>query len=167
MLVCTQTKTCLDASSLEWPEITADIEKHRYETAQSFLAVMDPSIRATGELSGLKVSYEDSVSGIVDTLCRALEAVATLEARHTRILESLVRLCAKTWIEFCSQPYRLLVALPEGSGDLLLSPRTKEKNLTLVISPELKRYGDSQGENLGRGEIIPDCQAVVQSYPGR
>jgi hypothetical protein len=154
-----------ETSSLEWPEISADVEKRRYEAAKSFLSVLEPSARPPGNNITLKTSYENSISMTLKALYRALGRVATLEDKHGKTLELLVRLCARTWLEFSSQPYRLLVTMPKGSGDLLSAPRTNEWALTLVISPELKRYGNSQGENLVRGEVIPDCQAAVQSYP--
>lgn len=103
----------------------------------------------------------------LDALFGAIERVANLDVRHRNMLESLVRLCAKIWLEFSSQPYRLLVGLPQGSGDLLSSPKMSERGLTLVVSPELRRYGNSEGNNLARGEVVPDCQAAVQSYPVR
>jgi hypothetical protein len=166
-ITCTQTNILQDTSSLEWPEISADAEKRRYESAKSFLGVMEPPARPSGDNLRLKTSYEVSISTTLDALYRALGRVAILEARHGKMLEGLVRLCAKTWLEFCSQPYRLLVVLPKGSGDLLSSPRTNEGVLTLVLNPELKRYGNSQGENLVRGDVVPDCQAAVQSYSSR
>jgi hypothetical protein len=163
----TQTNHLPDTSSHKWPEISADVEKRRYESAKSFLGVMESPARPSGDNLRLKESYESSISMTLDALCHTLGRVAILETRHDKILEGLVRLCAKTWLEFCSQPYRLLVSLPNGSGDLLSSPRTNERALTLVLNPELKRYGNSQGENFVRGDVVPDCQAVVQSYSSR
>jgi hypothetical protein len=128
---------------------------------------MDPSARVSGDNLRFKTGYENSVSTTLGVLYRALGRVATIEDRHGKTLEGLVRLCARTWLEFCSQPYRLLVTLPNGSGDLLSAPRTNERVLTLVINPELKRYGNSQGENLERAELVPDCQASTRSYPSR
>jgi hypothetical protein len=83
------------------------------------------------------------------------------------VLEALIRLCAKTWMEFCSQPYRLLITLPPGSGDLLSAPKPVERPLVLVGSPELKRYGNAQGEELGKGDVMPRCVGVVLMYPGQ
>ncbi|KAI4627402.1 uncharacterized protein J4E87_003965 [Alternaria ethzedia] len=156
-----------DTSSLEWPEIPEETEKRRYETAKLFLACMEPSTRPSGDDLRLKNGYERSISELLDTLHHALGKVATLQNRQANMLESLVRLCAKTWIEFCSQPYRLIASLPEGSGDLLSLPKLRERALTLVLSPELKRYGNSKGEHLTNGEMIPGCQAAKVSYSVR
>jgi len=128
---------------------------------------MEPSARPSGDDLRLKNGYERSISELLDTLHRALGKVATLEDRQAKMLESLVGLCAKTWIEFCSQPYRLIASLPDGSGDLLSQPKLRERALTLVLSPELKRYGNSKGEHLTIGEMIPGCQAAKVSYSVR
>ena len=125
---------------------------------------MEPSARPTGDDLRLKNGYERSISGLLDALHHALGKVATLEDRQAKMLESLVRLCAKTWIEFCSQPYRLIASLPDGSGDLLSQSKLRECALTLVLSLELKRYGNSKGEHLTIGEMIPGCQAAKVSY---
>lgn len=128
---------------------------------------MEPSARPSGDDLQLKNGYERSVSELLDALYHALGKVAILEDKQARMLESLVRLCAKTWIEFCSQPYRLIASLPDGSGDLLSQSKMKERALTLVLSPELKRYGNSKGEHLTSGEVIPGCQAAKVSYSVR
>ena len=143
------------------------MERRRFELAKSFLSVIERSTTSTGGDLRLKASYEASISVTIEVLSGAASKVASVDVRHRSRLESLVRLCAKTWLQFCSQPYRLIVALPAGSGDLLSSPQRSEKALTLAISPELKRYGNSQGENLQRGEVVPDCHAAVQAYPTR
>ncbi|KAL6709495.1 hypothetical protein ACN47E_001430 [Coniothyrium glycines] len=153
-----------DASSLEWPDITTETEKKRIETAHNLLGAMEPSANVTGYTLQLKLGYEDSIAETAKALWNGLEKVAVLDARQKKVLDSLLRLCAKTWMEFCSQPYRLLLKMPEGSGDLLHDRTVIEPALTLVIKPEMKRYGDSQGENLGRGELLPDGRAEVQSY---
>jgi hypothetical protein len=128
---------------------------------------MESSTWPSGDNLRLKAGYNKSISDLLDALHAALENVATIRDRQAKTLEGLVRLCARTWMEFCSQPYRLIVSLPAGSGDLLSDPRTKERAPTLVLSPELRRYGNSQGEHLASGELIPDCQATKTSYPIR
>jgi hypothetical protein len=156
-----------DASSLKWPEVSEDAEKRRYETAKSILAMMKPSVRLSGDDLRLKNACDRSISELLDALHHALGKVSTLEDGQAKMLESLVRLCARTWIEFCAQPYRLVVSLPDGSGDMLSEPGTKERALILVLSPQLKRYGNSQGEHLASGEVIPGCQAANVSYSVR
>ena len=132
-----------------------------------FLAFIEPSARPSGNDLRLRNGYERSISELLDALHQAIGKVATLEDMQAKMLESLVRLCAKTWIEFCSQPYRLIASLPDGSGDLLSQPELKERALTLVLTLELKRYGNSKGEHLTIGEMIPGCQAAKVSYSVR
>ena len=141
-----------------------ELEVARYEAAKAFLAVIEPSTGAWGDDLKRRTSYEAQVAITLDALCSALDKVAIMETGRVQTLEVLVRLCAKTWMEFSSQPYRLLVELPQGSGDLLSSTTRDEQTITLVLSPGLKRYGNSEGKNLTSGEVVPDCEASVQLY---
>jgi plasmid maintenance system killer protein len=124
---------------------------------------MDPA--ASDNNRKLKTSYEAALTVTLKALHNALSKVSDLETQDSETLEALVRLCAKTWLEFCSQPYRLIISLPQGSGDLLSIPKPDERPLILVASPELKRYGNAQGEDLAKGEVVPRCQSAVQQYP--
>jgi hypothetical protein len=162
-----KTKEAPGSSSLEWPEVPVDVEKSRYVTAKSFLAVIDPSIQVSGDIQMLKVDYESSISMTLEALRNALERVTRLEGSDRKVLERLVRICAKTWMECSAQPYRLIMMLPKGTGDLLSSTNRDERPLRLVTKPELKRYGNSQGETLGRGDVIAGCQGAMQPYPTR
>jgi hypothetical protein len=147
--------------------VPEDIEKRRYETAKSFLAVVEPPARPPGNNLQLKNGYERSISDLLDALYHALGKVAILDDGQAKMLEGLVRLTARTWTEFCAQPYRLIVSLPGGSEDILSESRTRERTFALVLNPELKRYGNSQGEHLASGEVIPGCQAAKVSYSVR
>ena len=126
---------------------------------------MDSTSELPPDEQSLKASYEATVISILNTIHQVLSRVATLELKDVEALEKLVRLAAKTWMELCSQPYRVMMILPPGSGDLLSSPNPDERPLKLIVSPELKRYGNMQGEDLMKGEIFTRCQAVVQQYP--
>lgn len=147
--------------------MSAASEKQRYENAQSFLTAIDPLAKTSTETLGVKESFESAVSEALEALHRALEKVISLGSRDRKILESMVRLCAKIWLECCSQRYRLLVIVPDGKEDFLTSPRREARSLKLIARPELKRYGNSQGEELSSSESVTGWQGSLVTYPVR
>ncbi|CAO2656250.1 Nn.00g050530.m01.CDS01 [Neocucurbitaria sp. VM-36] len=150
-----------DASTYEWPSVPPELERSRYESAKAFLGAIEPSATK----GRLRVGYEEAIKTAVNAVCRALEKVAIVEARERKILEGILRLSAKIWLEFCSQRYRLMVVLSKGSGDILTSMGTDNRTLSLIVRPDLKRYGDSQGRELERGESVTGWKSLVESYP--
>lgn len=145
----------------EWPDVAGDVERDRYETAKAFLDTIESS---TNE-GGCKDSFEESIANAVSAMTRELEKVASLKIREEKSLESIVRLAAKTWLESCSQRYRLVVITTHGSGDILSYGTPQPSGLKLIIRPDLKRYGDSQGKDLMRGEPLAGWKGSVESYP--
>jgi hypothetical protein len=142
------------------------VKKKRCETAKSLLTLMDPAASAaSNDDQRIKRSYEAALTVTLKALHNALSKISALGTQNSETLGALVQLCAKTWMEFCSQPYRLIITLPQRSGDLLSSPKPEERPLVLVASLELKRYGNAQGEDLTKGELVPRCQSAVQQYP--
>lgn len=150
----------LDKSPYEWPEIPAEVERSRYESAKAFL----DAIESPGNNRG-KDGYEDSVITILNTMCRALNRVTTVERKHSKILEGILRLATKVWLELCSQRYRLVVIILEGSDSLLTSMSANSGSLSLILRPDLKRYGDSHGSDLTRGEAVSGWRGQVETYP--
>ncbi|OAL46068.1 hypothetical protein IQ07DRAFT_634948 [Pyrenochaeta sp. DS3sAY3a] len=149
-----------DKSPYEWPDIPAEVERSRYESAKAFLDAID----SPGNNRG-KDGYEDSVITILNTMCRALNRVTTVERKHTKILEGILRLSTKVWLELCSQRYRLVVIILDGSDSLLTSMSANTGSLSLVLRPDLKRYGDSHGSDLTRGEAVSGWRGQVETYP--
>ena len=156
--------TTLD-NSFEWPEISAEMEKSRYERARTFLAAIEPSSKTTPADRKLKSSHESAVTEAKTDLHRALGRVAYLAERDQKILDNIVRLCAKIWLECCSQRYRLIMILPDGIANLLSSPKREIRPLKLLVKPYIKRFGTSQGDDLAAGEAVTGWKGLVERYP--
>ena len=146
---------------MNWPDLSVDVERTRFETAKVFMDAMEPS---AGH-SRLKSSFEASLTSLMDAICRDLLKVATIQSRDRTSLESILRLAGKIWLESCSQRYRLIVILPPGSGNILSYMGTDDNTLRLVVRPDLKRYGDSQGKGLMRGESLAGWKGLMETYP--
>ncbi|KAI4693069.1 uncharacterized protein J4E88_001440 [Alternaria novae-zelandiae] len=155
----------LDVSSLEWPTISSEIEKQRYETARSLLTAIEAPGQGSTEHQELRTAYSETISTLVTIISQAIERVASLNERDLKLLDALVNLSGRTWLECCSQRYRLIMQLPIAEGNILNLPRKEAQALTLVVSPELKRYGSSQGEQLHGGETITGWKGLTVSYP--
>jgi len=123
------------------------------------------AVGSSATSSGLKESFERSVTAVMNSISRALERVAIVQAKERRSLETIVRLAAKIWLESCSQRYRLVVVLSHGSGDILSSTSSFDGTLRLIVRPDLKRYGDSQGKHLTRGEPVAGWKGLLETYP--
>jgi hypothetical protein len=123
------------------------------------------AVEPSASHSGLKASFEASVTSVTDAICLALLKVVTVQEKDRKNLENVVRLAGKIWLESCSQRYRLIVVLQHGSGDILSRMSADEDNLKLVIRPDLKRYGDSHGKGLMRGEPLAGWKGQVETYP--
>lgn len=153
--------------SLEWPERSAEEEEDRYESAKRFLKAVDSSSKPSPIERDTKTSFDDSVLRITDELKTTLGKVAQLDDREKKGLESIVRLCARTWLECCSQRYRLLVVLPDGVNDLMSLSGRDVRAVKLLVQPHIKRFGTSQGEDLARGEAVTGWTGLVSAYPVR
>ncbi|KAJ8111357.1 hypothetical protein OPT61_g6032 [Boeremia exigua] len=149
----------------EWPEVSTEMERSRSEQAREFLSAIEPSTKTTPENAGLKISHENAVSAALKELRGALGRVMILSDRDQKILDNIVRLCAKTWLECCSQKYRLIMVLPDGIAHLLLHPEKEARPIRLLVKPDIKRFGTSQGEGLTTGEAVTGWKSVVERYP--
>lgn len=153
---------------MQWPEVTEGAEQARYETARVFLAAIEPSTKSNVDNRRLKDSYDISVKKALAETRESLKTIASLGPSDDQTLESVIRLCARTWLECCSQRYRLLVRMPDEVDDYLAPTTGREKySLKVVVKPDIKRFGTSQGEDLAKGEVVTGWRGLVQSYPVR
>jgi hypothetical protein len=115
--------------------------------------------------SALKSSFEASVANVMDVICQTLQKVTTIQTKDLKSLEQIILLAGRVWVESCSQRYRLIMILPHGSGDIMQYVASNHDTLQLVVRPDLKRYGDSQGKGLMRGEPLAGWKAQIETYP--
>lgn len=101
-----------------------------------------------------KRSYNNSVAVIVEDICHTLGKVAHIASKNRQKIEDLVKMAATLWLEICSQRYRVRVILPEGCEDIMASSGHLLNPLRLIIKPALKRWGNSQGQDLFKEEFI-------------
>ncbi|KAF3050006.1 hypothetical protein E8E11_009777 [Didymella keratinophila] len=154
-----------DRPAFDWPDLSQDIEQRRYENAKAFLKAINNAAESSSDSIRLRQSFDSSVAVAVDSLCRELETVKTITSRDREVIDSIVRLAGKLWLEFCSQRYRLMVISSSDNDNDMFPVVGDKKPLRLVTRPDLRRYGDSAGKSLTIGEPIAGWQKCVQTYP--
>ncbi|CAI6331926.1 unnamed protein product [Periconia digitata] len=143
-----------------WPPATPESEKKRYETAKKFLEAFQAGENASQQDIARNKRLEESLMLISEDIAGAIRRISSVEAHIERNLLDLVKLCGQLWLEVCSQRYRVNMVLPTDAQDLLIAPFEGIGKLKLVIKPELRRTGNSQGLELSKEEVISGWKGV-------
>ncbi|KAF2026787.1 hypothetical protein EK21DRAFT_115409 [Setomelanomma holmii] len=156
------------ASSFHWPEVSVDIERSRFETAKAFLDAIESSAGVSPAKQtideSITTTIDESITTTMNAICGALVDVAKVQTRDRKGLEGVVRFAVKIWLESCSQRYRLIVVLPEVHRHILTPGFVENGGLRLVVRPDVKRYGDSHGKDLMRGESLAGWKGLSETY---
>lgn len=76
-------------------------------------------------------------------------------------------MAARLWLDICSQRYRILVILPNSSGNVLKATKGGCKSLKLVVKPEIRRIGNSHGQELAKEEIVRGWRGADAAHEPR
>lgn len=96
-------------------------------------------------------------------MSKAIEKVSDVDNSTDQALEVVTRKAAKMWLEFGTQRCRILVVMSPSN----LSPpsdkirKVRESFLELVVVPELRRLGNSKGQDLDRQERVAGCEGLT------
>jgi len=58
----------------------------------------------------------------------------------------------------------MIISLPKASKAVKLRSKSGEKELDLVISPEIRRVGNVEGGSWEQEEIVRDCKGDLRTY---
>jgi hypothetical protein len=154
-------------SPSQWPTISRETEKARYENAKQLRAATDASVNAsTGDRLGqLRTIYEKTIASAVTNIAQKIEAVATLKEKERMALHRIVRTSAELWFECCSQRYRIMVILTNGAADVLDISQDNIRMVKLVIRPALRKFGNVHGDNLEAEEVVVGWRSEIEIYP--
>jgi hypothetical protein len=96
-------------------------------------------------------------------LTSTLGEVSTLDKSSAQAAESIIRKAAKMWLEFGMQRCRIFVTVQgsnlKSAGERI--QRAQEATLELVVVPELKRFGNSKGQDVHIEETVGDCNGEI------
>jgi hypothetical protein len=100
----------------------------------------------------IKQGFETTLNNIQEELLEMLKRVARLDQTALTKWDNIPKRAAEVWIAMGTQRCRLRVIIPGGelTDQADRARKAKEEGLQLVISPELRRYGDPRGQDLGK-----------------
>lgn len=111
----------------------------------------------------LRRGFKDSLNALKQELTSTLGEVSTLDKSSAQAVESIIRKAAKMWLEFGMQRCRIFVTVQgsnlKSAGERI--QRAREATLELVVVPELKRFGNSKGQDVHIEEIVGDCNGEI------
>jgi hypothetical protein len=147
-----------------WPEPNFGSEKWRYETMRSCQDILKTTTSAYDSRTKLREAYIKSLDVIQEKIEAPMKLVSDLDPSTTKSIRALVEKAAKAWILFGTQRCRIVVVMQD------LKTETESKNkrgsqtesIELVIRPELKRIGDSDGGSLEKEQIIAGCEGEAK-----
>jgi hypothetical protein len=159
------TKVVIGTASKDWSNFSAEMELKRIEDAKRCLKLIDPSMKASiGDIK-LIACYEEVVKASISDCALLIQKLAPVGDQERSDLGDIFRLCARIWLECCSQRYRVLVSLPPSSGNVLASTVRNPHLVCLVSSPDLKRFGTLSGEDMAVGAPVAGWRSAVEVYP--
>jgi hypothetical protein len=144
-------------------------ERWRYETIKPCQEALEQPVSDWAPRAKLKKAFKTSLDNIKKELSDTLGRVSNLDESTLQALEDVTEKAAKMGIEMGTQRCRILVVMP-GSSLKSQSDRVRkaqEDFLELVVVPELRRFGNSKGENLDKEETIVGCEGSTVRVASR
>jgi hypothetical protein len=133
-----------------WPSPSEESEKERYETIRRCKEEIQ---QRKGAIQKRREAFEQTLAIIFADIAHTVERVASLGLKESDLLKKLIKTAADSWLEICSQRYRVLVVLPSSNGNVFKAGQRRSGALRLIAKPEIRRIGNAQGQELGKGEV--------------
>lgn len=122
-------------------------EKWRYEKIEEMTE------KGTSKNKIQRVSQYDSyLAKTVAQINEATSKVTTDCSKDT--IKDIVKLAADFWIEIGRQRCRVIVSLPESTGNLLGVRKRETSTIELIVKPRLLRYGTLTGLDLDEPPVV-------------
>ncbi|KAF2733042.1 hypothetical protein EJ04DRAFT_296406 [Polyplosphaeria fusca] len=147
----------------DWPVATGETERARYEKAKAFLESLRKG-NVTEEDIRRRTAFNRRTADVVHEISVAVGKVAPLGFKEQQKLKELVDMAGKLWLETCCQRFRIIVWVPPESEDSLTKLTYSHTSLTLCVRPALRRFGNAQGVDLDREDIVGNWQQVSEPY---
>jgi hypothetical protein len=156
-------------SQIPCPKPSKDSEKSRYETIKNCVEAINRTTRNGGDFSyRTKQGYESTLKEASEEMSFELERVTSLDSEKLQRLDDLVKKATKMWLEVGQQRCRMFLFMSETGEEkpMRSGPAALDQNrsMNLVITPELRRYGNSQGEKLEKHELVLDCKGKFSAF---
>jgi len=152
----------LDKDLYNWPKPEMKTERWRYVNVKECrTALMKPIPSEFDPLARSKKGFKISIDALKEKFKSMLGDLVNLDRSSIQAMEKLTIKAATMWLEFGMQRCRILVVL-QGSNlkstEEKKIQRARDGTLEMVVVPELKRIGNSKGQELNFEETIQGCE---------
>jgi len=145
-----------------WPRPSQGSERWRYRTISRLEEAVTQPASKWDPNSDLKREYNESLDSITKELSETLEKVSLLDQEARQALKQIPKKAADLWVKIAKQRCRIVVVLP--GSNLKSQPervrKAREGGFELVAVPELRRFGNSEGQDLEEMEVISPASIV-------
>jgi hypothetical protein len=140
-----------------------ETERWRYVNVKECRAALMKPTSAFDPRARPKQGFKISMDALKEEFRSMLDDLVNLEESNIQVMEKLTRKAANTWLEFGMQRCRIVVVM-KGSNLKSMEEkvqRVKDGTLRLVVVPELKRIGNSKGQDLNVEETIRGYEGEI------
>ena len=143
-----------------------DTERWRYETIKGCQEALQQSPSEFDPRARVKMGHQNSLRLTKKELCKVIEKVTDIDDRILQKLDGIANAATNMWINMGMQRCRIMVVMPNvtlGSSPADRIREARDGSLMLVKRPELRRFGNSRGEDLDTKVTVRDCEWVIES----
>lgn len=143
------------------PELSKDAEKWRYERLKIHIEEMDLDPKHE-----FRHQYNTHLRETINKIAKELDNMLPITKNERQQVTDLVNAAAKWWLKVIREKYRVVLlvtdssCLPASSGKESLDPGRK-----LIVVPELRRFGNAQGDRLDKNELVMNCRGKFHVIP--
>jgi hypothetical protein len=109
----------------------------------------------------LKQQYELSLKEAANEMLQHLENVVPVKENYQQRMNDLVEAAAKLWLEAGQQRCRVFLLMSEegkGPPPSIPSAEARGRVHDIIVTPGVRRMGNSQGERLDKEEVVQGCE---------
>jgi hypothetical protein len=142
-----------------WPKPEMETERWRYVTVKECRAALRQPVPSEWDpRAKLKKGFKTSIDALRKELVSSISEVADFDKENVQAMEKMTIKAVNIWLEFGMQRCRILVRQCRSSRKVDSKADKALKDLMdLVVVPQLKRYGKSDGQDLDTEETIKGC----------
>jgi len=156
-----------DSGVYAWPTPSPKTERWRYATIINCKDALRARLLSEWDnRAKLKKGFKTSIDALLEEMVSALGDIGISDDDLRGGLGKLARSAASLWLDFGAQRCRIVVIM-QGSNLPSMEDRVRraqEGTLELVVTPMLKRYGNSDGLQLTLGETIGASTAEIAKF---
>ncbi|KAF2729145.1 hypothetical protein EJ04DRAFT_580833 [Polyplosphaeria fusca] len=147
-----------------WPKPDFGAERWRYETVRQCQEIVQTTVSDYHPQVKLHHSYRAHLESVQERILMQLKKVNEVDEKTRQLLRTIIDKAAKAWILFGTQRCRLVIVI--HGLDSTIDSKGPEKehngNVELVLRPELRRIGDSDGQALDKEQVVVGCEGEAK-----